>query len=52
MHGWRSPTQNQVLVSAGPSWEITTKQRLERLPEAGDVPARLPDIWIARGSPC
>jgi PIN domain nuclease of toxin-antitoxin system len=34
--------QNQILVSAASAWEITTKHRLGRLPEAGDVPFHLP----------
>jgi PIN domain nuclease of toxin-antitoxin system len=34
--------QNQILVSAASAWEITTKHRLGRLPEAGDVPVHLP----------
>jgi PIN domain nuclease of toxin-antitoxin system len=34
--------QNEVLVSAASAWEITTKHRLGRLPEAGDVPVQLP----------
>jgi PIN domain nuclease of toxin-antitoxin system len=34
--------QNMVVVSAASAWEITTKHRLGLLPEAGDVPARLP----------
>jgi PIN domain nuclease of toxin-antitoxin system len=34
--------QNQVIVSAASAWEIATKHRLGRLPEAGDVAARLP----------
>ena len=34
--------QNTVIVSAASAWEITTKHRLGRLPEAGDVPVRLP----------
>ena len=34
--------QNEVLVSAASAWEIATKHRLGRLPEAGDVPLRLP----------
>ena len=33
---------NEVLVSAASAWEIATKHRLGRLPEAGDVPVRLP----------
>jgi PIN domain nuclease of toxin-antitoxin system len=35
-------SQNEVLVSAASAWEIATKHRLGRLPEAGDVPVRLP----------
>jgi PIN domain nuclease of toxin-antitoxin system len=34
--------QNKVIVSAASAWEIATKHRLGRLPEAGDVPIRLP----------
>ena len=34
--------QNRIVVSAASAWEITTKHRLCRLPEAGDVPVRLP----------
>jgi PIN domain nuclease of toxin-antitoxin system len=34
--------QNKIVVSAASAWEITTKHRLGRLPEAGDVPDRLP----------
>jgi PIN domain nuclease of toxin-antitoxin system len=33
---------NEIVVSAASAWEIATKQRLGRLPEAGDVAARLP----------
>ena len=33
---------NEIVVSAASAWEITTKHRLGRLPEAGDVPVRLP----------
>ncbi|MGH6904569.1 MAG: type II toxin-antitoxin system VapC family toxin [Geminicoccaceae bacterium] len=33
---------NEIVVSAASAWEIATKHRLGRLPEAGDVPARLP----------
>jgi PIN domain nuclease of toxin-antitoxin system len=32
---------NEVLVSAASAWEISTKHRLGKLPEAGDVPAKL-----------
>lgn len=34
--------QNEILVSAASAWEIATKHRLGKLPEAGDVPQRLP----------
>jgi PIN domain nuclease of toxin-antitoxin system len=34
-------TSNIVLVSAASAWEITTKHRKGRLPDAGDVPQRL-----------
>lgn len=34
--------QNKIVVSAASAWEITTKHRLGRLPEAGDVPVHLP----------
>jgi PIN domain nuclease of toxin-antitoxin system len=34
--------ENDIFVSAVSAWEITTKHRLGRLPEAGDVPVRLP----------
>jgi PIN domain nuclease of toxin-antitoxin system len=34
--------KTNVVVSAASAWEITTKHRLGRLPEAGDVAARLP----------
>ena len=34
--------QNEVIISAASAWEIATKHRLGRLPEAGDVAARLP----------
>jgi PIN domain nuclease of toxin-antitoxin system len=33
---------NEIAVSAASAWEIATKHRLGRLPEAGDVPVRLP----------
>jgi PIN domain nuclease of toxin-antitoxin system len=36
--------QNKLVVSAASAWEITTKHRLGRLPEAGDVPVHLPDF--------
>lgn len=32
---------NDVLVSAASAWEISTKRRIGKLPEAGDVPDRL-----------
>jgi PIN domain nuclease of toxin-antitoxin system len=33
---------NRVFVSAASAWEISTKHRLGKLPEAGDVPTDLP----------
>ncbi len=33
---------NEILVSAASGWEISTKHRLGKLPEAGDVPTELP----------
>lgn len=36
-------TENECLVSAASAWEIATKHRIGKLPEAGDVPARLGD---------
>ena len=33
--------EHRVWVSAASAWEIATKARLGKLPEAGDVPARL-----------
>ena len=38
---------NVVHVSAASAWEIATKHRKGKLPEAGDVPRRLPD-YIAK----
>jgi PIN domain nuclease of toxin-antitoxin system len=38
---------NTVLVSAASAWEIATKHRKGKLPEAGDVPRRLPE-YIAK----
>lgn len=35
-------SESQVLVSSASAWEIATKHRLGRLPEAGDVAKRLP----------
>jgi PIN domain nuclease of toxin-antitoxin system len=32
---------NEVLVSSASAWEISTKHRLGKLPEAGDVPTEL-----------
>ena len=34
--------ENAILVSAASAWEIATKHRLGKLPEAGDVAQRLP----------
>lgn len=36
-----SDPNNTVLVSAASGWEISTKHRLGKLPEAGDVPSEL-----------
>lgn len=33
---------HRIWVSAASAWEIATKARLGKLPEAGDVPQRLP----------
>ena len=33
---------HEILVSSASAWEISTKHRLGRLPEAGDVATRLP----------
>ncbi len=41
-----------VFVSAASAWEIATKHRLGKLPEAGDVPERLPHyLRAARFAP-
>ncbi|MBI3799535.1 MAG: type II toxin-antitoxin system VapC family toxin [Deltaproteobacteria bacterium] len=29
--------ENEILVSAASAWEISTKQRIGKLPEAGDI---------------
>lgn len=34
--------ERRIWVSAASAWEIATKARLGKLPEAGDVPQRLP----------
>jgi len=34
--------ENDILVSAASAWEISTKHRVGKLPEAGDVVTRLP----------
>jgi PIN domain nuclease of toxin-antitoxin system len=34
--------ERRIWVSAASAWEIATKARLGKLPEAGDVPYRLP----------
>ncbi len=34
--------ENEIPVSAASAWEISTKHRLGKLPEAGDVAPRLP----------
>ncbi|MCE2487367.1 MAG: type II toxin-antitoxin system VapC family toxin [Desulfurellaceae bacterium] len=33
---------NEILVSAASAWEIATKHRIGKLPEAGDIVRRLP----------
>lgn len=33
---------NEIIVSAASGWEIATKHRIGKLPEAGDVPTALP----------
>ena len=35
---------NQVLISSASAWEIATKYRLGKLPEAGEVVKRLPEL--------
>ena len=35
--------ENPVVVSSASAWEIATKHRIGKLPEAGDVVQRLPD---------
>ena len=40
--------QSQIFVSSASAWEISTKARLGKLPEAGDVPDRLGD-YVRRG---
>lgn len=35
--------EHRIWVSAASAWEIATKARLGKLPEAGDVPIRLDD---------
>jgi PIN domain nuclease of toxin-antitoxin system len=39
--------ENEILVSAASAWEISTKHRLGKLPEAGDVAQRLP-MYVRR----
>lgn len=36
-----SDPANEICVSSASGWEIATKHRLGKLPEAGDVPVRL-----------
>jgi PIN domain nuclease of toxin-antitoxin system len=38
--------QNDIVVSAASAWEIATKRRIGKLPEAGDIVQRLP--WYIR----
>lgn len=35
--------ENDIFVSSASAWEVSTKARKGALPEAGDVPQRLPD---------
>lgn len=37
-----SPADHRVLVSSASAWELTTKQRLGKLPEIGDIVETLP----------
>lgn len=37
-------TGNVILVSSASAWEIATKHRLGKLPEAGDAVSRLPEL--------
>ena len=41
--------ENEVLASAASAWEISTKHRLGKLPEAADVAMDLDDILIRAG---
>lgn len=36
------PAEHQVLVSSASAWELSTKHRLGKLPEIGEIIARLP----------
>lgn len=40
--------ENPVVVSSASAWEIATKHRIGKLPEAGNVVQRLPD-YLRRG---
>jgi PIN domain nuclease of toxin-antitoxin system len=44
-----SARENNIVVSAASAWEIATKHRIGKLPEAGDVPLRLPDYLRRAG---
>ncbi len=35
-------SKNDILVSSTSAWEITTKHRIGKLPEVGDIPDKLP----------
>ena len=39
--------ENEILVSAASAWEISTKHRVGKLPEAGDIVQQLP-MYIRR----
>lgn len=34
--------ENEILVSAASAWEISTKHRIGKLPEAGDIVSQFP----------
>jgi PIN domain nuclease of toxin-antitoxin system len=37
--------ENEILVSAASAWEISTKYRIGKLPEAGDIVRQLPSYF-------
>lgn len=40
---------NEILVSAASAWELATKARLGKLPQAADIARRLPEILTEQG---